>query len=82
MPPRTSDHLRGKPVGYLRTRTKDGSKIYTASFDNRKIDNHLLVWLWHKGEFPKKYIRHKNGVLTDNRIENLEEYSGGIAGYK
>ena len=31
---------------------------------------HVLVYLWHTGEFVKE-IDHENRVKTDNRIENL-----------
>ena len=34
---------------------------------------HRLVWLFHKGEFPKNEIDHVNGNIADNRIENLRE---------
>jgi len=34
---------------------------------------HRLIWLYHKGEFPKGSLDHINGVRDDNRIENLRE---------
>ena len=71
MPPRNRPELRGKRVGYVHTRG-DGNKIMTTNFDDRKVDNHILVWIWHHGTYPKKAIRHINGDLMDNRIENLE----------
>jgi len=33
---------------------------------------HHLVWLLEIGEWPEGYIKHKNGLRWDNRIENLE----------
>jgi hypothetical protein len=38
-----------------------------------KIRVHQVVWLAHQGEIPKLLqINHKNGVKTDNRLDNLE----------
>jgi hypothetical protein len=34
---------------------------------------HHLVWMYHKGYFPKMYIDHINDNKKDNRIENLQE---------
>jgi len=34
---------------------------------------HRIIWLLVKGEWPKEFLDHKNGIRTDNRIENLRE---------
>lgn len=37
------------------------------------IPLHRLLYLWSKGDIPEGYdIDHKNGISTDNRLENLE----------
>lgn len=33
---------------------------------------HQIIFLWHKGYIPKE-IDHKNGIKTNNKIENLRE---------
>jgi len=44
---------------------------YLKTFiDGRSYLNHRLVFLYHKGYLPK-YLDHANGIVTDNRIENL-----------
>lgn len=30
-----------------------------------------MIWILEKGEYPDGFIDHINGVITDNRIENL-----------
>lgn len=32
---------------------------------------HRLAWALHHGEHPQTLIDHKNGIRTDNRIDNL-----------
>jgi len=33
---------------------------------------HHLVWFLVKGEWPTGFIKHRNGLKYDNRIDNLE----------
>lgn len=37
----------------------------------RTHQEHILVWLWHTGEWPVHEIDHINGQRDDNRFENL-----------
>lgn len=56
----------GNEVGSLRP---DGYRhLY---LDQRCYFTHHIVWLMHKGEYPKSGIDHCNGQVSDNRIENL-----------
>lgn len=84
------------------TRKKDGSyaehghhsgylftKVRGAVFSS-----HRLAWILHYGYEPENEIDHKNGIRTDNRIDNLREvtrgcnmwnkkvYKGSTSGYK
>lgn len=48
------------PAGY-RIIPIDG-KSYTA---------HRLAWLYVTGAWPSRWVQHKNGIKSDNRIDNL-----------
>lgn len=47
---------------------------WNVCYRGKRIGAHRLVWYMHHRRLPD-YIRHKNGIKTDNRIENLEEYA-------
>ena len=49
-----------QPAGYI-----------IISINKRFYYAHRLAWLLVHGEWPERFIDHKNGVPGDNRIENL-----------
>ena len=73
--------------GYFVRKVKSGKRgkigdVMVGNDDNRgykklKIDSktykfHRLVWIWNYGDIADDLqIDHKNGIRTDNRIENL-----------
>lgn len=61
---------RNKEIGdYLGTLTDHG--YLRVSLRDRLYYIHQLVWLWFNGEVPLERIDHKDGLMTNNRIENL-----------
>jgi hypothetical protein len=58
-------HLRD-----IKWRLDDKGYLVTGK---KSIKQHRLVWEIYHGAIPKSHvIHHKNGIKTDNRIENLE----------
>lgn len=54
---------------------KGAGNYILASVDYSMYKLHRLIWLWHKGYMPKKYIDHIDGDPSNNKIENLREAS-------
>jgi hypothetical protein len=51
---------RGKVTGYVTL----GSRRFTAA---------RVVWMLHKGVWPSERLRHRNGNISDDRMENLSD---------
>jgi hypothetical protein len=34
---------------------------------------HVLIWVWHRGYWPKADVDHEDLVRTNNRFDNLRE---------
>lgn len=45
----------------------------TLALGRKRYLAHRVAWLFERGKWPANFIDHKNGVKTDNRIENLRE---------
>jgi len=53
---------------------KTGKGYLSVRIDNKLIQIHRVVFLYHHGYLPKQ-VDHINNITTDNRIENLRECS-------
>lgn len=60
--------VAGEIAGYM---NDDGYIVVEVG--GRAVGGHRIVWLMHKGKWPRGEIDHRNGVRHDNRIENLRE---------
>ena len=65
---RCANKMMGKIAG-----TFASKGYWRICVDYKPYQSHRLVWLWHHGFMPKRYLDHINGVRNDNRIENLRE---------
>ena len=74
MKPRNFRHWKGGKTiggkGYIYSYAPD----HPFRVDNRYVMEHRLVVEKSLGRFlkPSEIVHHKNGIVTDNRIENLE----------
>lgn len=46
--------------------------IRMVQIDGKQFQAHQFIWTIFHGEWPERALRHVNGNLLDNRIENLE----------
>jgi len=68
--------IRSKGVRGIRAGTYAGQDFGTyrvVTINGVRHKEHVLVWLWHTGQYSHKDFEHLNGNKRDNRIENLRE---------
>lgn len=58
---------------YIRAGTINKQGWRNIKFNGRNYSAGWIVWLYHKGSFPKEEIDHINMQRWDDRIENLRE---------
>ena len=54
-------------------KSSNGQGYYTVKINGTSYRVHRLIWLYVNGNFPDKYIDHKNRVRSDNRLCNLRD---------
>jgi len=70
-----SGNLRGTKGGVITSKDADGYIICSVYIDKKPyvIKSHRLAWFLYYGEIPNNQIDHKDGVRTNNKIENLRD---------
>jgi hypothetical protein len=63
---------RGRPINRP-AGTADSMGYMRVQIDRRFYRAHRLAWLYMTGAWPANHIDHINGMVGDNRIDNLRE---------
>ena len=58
---------------WQQAKAPNGHGYYTVKIDGTSYSVHRLIWLYVHGNFPDKYIDHKNRIRNDNRLCNLRD---------
>jgi hypothetical protein len=64
---------RGPVPAGSEVKSLDSHGYIRVQIDGERYQGHLVAWLLHHGEWPIDEIDHRNGVRSDNRIDNLRE---------
>lgn len=62
------------PAGSVAGRKAKAEPYLQISIHGKQYRAHRLAWLYVHGEFPK-FVDHRNGLKTDNRLVNLRPAS-------
>ena len=68
---RNGNNRNVKP--WQEAKASNGHGYYTAKINGKTYLVHRLIWLYVHGNFPHKYIDHKNRIRNDNRLCNLRD---------
>lgn len=61
-------------IGSIAGTTHQKNEPYVSIRINGKAYRaHRLAWFYMTGEWPKKFIDHKNGMVNDNRWQNIRQ---------
>ncbi|MDP4572311.1 HNH endonuclease [Pseudomonas sp. LPH60] len=63
-------HQVGDRADFL-IRTGLAAGYHRVSIDSKRYQAHRVAWLYVYGAWPEKMIDHRNGVKSENWIENL-----------
>jgi hypothetical protein len=60
-------------IGDKATKNRDSNGYLVVSFKGKQYKYHRLAFLWMTGSFPKNFVDHKDGDVSNNKWENLRE---------
>ena len=65
--------VKDQRVGYRHTNVRNKTTYLRAEILGKKYFVHVLIWLYHTGQFPNGGLDHKDRNGMHNQFENLRE---------